>query len=116
MSSANPVQQLARSLPRAFTTIEESQPVHIVGARAPMPMTVPAEVLRGDSLFPQAIGNVGKVQYQIPKTSSIPLRMMPKPPLPPTEGVKPKATFNGTGSVKLISSFLSGKVPLQYLG
>lgn len=116
MSSANPVQQLARSLPRAPTTIEERQPVHIVGTRARVPMTAPAEVLRGDSLFPQAVGNVGKVQYQIPKTSNIPLRMMPMPPLPPTDGVKPKATFNPAGSVKLISSFLSSKVPLQYLG
>lgn len=90
---------LAHHLPKAPMTIAALQPVHMVG------MTDCLAKSCNDTLRMQKV-----------ETSAIPLTHVPMPKLPPHASVSAPATRNHVGSVKLACAFLSGKVPVAFIG
>jgi len=90
---------IAHHLPKAPMTIAALQPVHMVG------MTDRFAKSSNDTLRTQKV-----------ETSAIPLTHVPMPKLPPHASVSAPATRNHVGTVKLNCAFLSGKVPVAFIG
>ena len=80
-------------------TIGALQPVHIVGMTPSL-----------------AHGGMPHRREQKVEVSKIPLTHVPMPKLPPHSSVSAPATRNHVGTVKLNCAFLSGKVPVAFLG
>lgn len=96
----HPLHALAHHLPKAPTTIGQMQPVHIVGMTPPL-----------------AHGGMPHHHEEKVETTKIPLVHIPMPKLPPHASVHGVATkMKHIGSVPLKCAFMSGKVPVAFIG